>query len=368
MTTETVDNETGEITETPFSPEEPKELLRQARELVPVNQIAQPENLAQLIDLAKAMSKARYFLPEHMHDNVGDCMAVWQIATQAGLIPNMLAMQTYVDPKTKRIAFMSQAFHALATPWLRGDFEVEYSGEGEERTCTVSGILKADPTRVRSHTSPPLKQVRPKKNDEGVVKGSPLWTRKPDVQLFYDTSRDWVRIFCPRATMGIYTPEELAEYGPDMARDVTPPGPGLSKRLRSTKVSREEGHKEGAAAEAVQEAKNGGDRTVAPQSTEPTSEAPPPAKKASSRRKTPPAGEEPKPAAPAAEPKEPKGPTTPKEWEVYAMAWLKQETDAHEINLRWKGERSLRNACGVTSEFRDPVEKFMLERLKELQS
>ena len=65
------------------------------------------------------------------------------------------------------------------------------------------------------------------KDGKTFVRGSQLWNCKPDVQLFYDTSRDWVRMYCPRAVLGIYSPEELEEYGPDRARDVTP----LSERL-----------------------------------------------------------------------------------------------------------------------------------------
>jgi hypothetical protein len=65
--------------------------------------------------------------------------------------------------------------------------------------------------------------VRPARNDKGIVKGSPLWDKKPDVQLFYDTSRDWTRLFAPTATLGIYSPEEMIEtpVGPDTARNVT---------------------------------------------------------------------------------------------------------------------------------------------------
>ena len=96
--------------------------------------------------------------------------------------------------------FREPAFHALAEKSgaaegkLRG---VSYDGEGDERTCTVTGYLAGGTSRIP--TSPALKDLHPRphteKNGRKFVKGSPLWDRKPDVQMFYDTCRDWVRMF-----------------------------------------------------------------------------------------------------------------------------------------------------------------------------
>jgi hypothetical protein len=327
--------EEAEFKDVPLPPEDPKDMVRQARELVPVTPTGiAPNNLAGLIEFAKAMMRARVALPDHMHENVGDCLAIIDIATRADLSPFMLAMQTYVDPKTKRLAFMSQAYHALCTPWLKGDFEVTYTGEGDELTCTISAVLKSDPQKMRSHTSPKLGEVRPKRNDQGAVKGSPLWDRKPKVQLFYDTSRDWVRLYCPRATLGIYTPDELAEYGPEMARDVTPASSGLSGRLRSGKVDRKEGHKTGVAEGEVAKAKNGGEKP-----------------KAEKRGKY-----------------KPKEPTNAMEWAEWAVLWIKEGTDIGAMRKRWAQERTMRNSCGVTGEQRGPVEKYLEDRCTEIDA
>lgn len=340
--------EAEDVTGVPMPPEDPKDMVRQARELVPVTATGlQPMNLAQLVDFAQSMAKARFSIPEHMQGNPGDCLAIIDIATRANLSPYMLALQTYVDPKTKRLAFMSQAYHALVFPWIVGELDVTYHGEGEELVCVISGVLKSDPKKVRSHESQPLKDARPKRNDTGQVKGSPLWDRKPRVQLFYDTSRDWVRLYCPRATLGIYTPEELAEYGPELARDVTPDAPGLSKRLRAGKgVDRKEGNGVKDPKAEVAEAKNGGAA---------------PADKAEDK----PAGDAKETKSKAAS-KKPKDPKTPAEWEKWARDWIEAGTDPDAMEKRWNEERDMRNKCGVVSEQRGPVEKRLRDRVEEL--
>lgn len=235
----------GQYTETEVigAPEDTADMLRQARELVPVGRSGTaPMNLAQQVDYARDMAKARFSIPAHLQSNVGDCLAVIDIATRANLSPYMLAGMTYLDPNGNRLAFMSQAYHALAAPWIVGELDVVYEGEGENLVCVVTGTLKADPKKPREHRSPTLKEVIPKRNDRGTVKGSPLWDKKPRVQLFYDTSRDWVRIYCPRATLGIYTPEDFADHG--VMKDITPETATLTRERVST-ADKTEGFKDG---------------------------------------------------------------------------------------------------------------------------
>lgn len=215
-------------------PEDARDVIRQARSLIPVGPAgATPINFAQQVDVAKTMAQSRFSIPQFLCGNAGDCLAIIDIASRANLSPYMVATMCYVEPKSKRLSFMSQLYHALLiqSRMLVGDLEISYAGDGDERTCTVSGKLRSD-GKVRTHTSPPLGKVRPPKNQEGQTKGSPLWVKKPDVQLFYDTSRDWTRIYCPTATLGIFAPEEFVEtpVDPENAKDVTP---ALKDRIRS---------------------------------------------------------------------------------------------------------------------------------------
>lgn len=215
--------------------------LRAAREMIPVGpRGATLMNFAQQIDYAQSMAKAMFSIPEFLRGNVGDCLAIIDIASRADLSPYMLAMKTYLEPKSKKLCFESQAYHALAMPWLKGDFEISYKGEGEDTICIIAGYLKSDPTKRREHISEPLAKARPKRNDEGVTKGSPLWDKKPRVQLAYDTMRDWVRLYAPRATLGIYTPDEIEQYA---IRDVTPLAAAQGAATRNRALPRgPEGH------------------------------------------------------------------------------------------------------------------------------
>ena len=201
-----------------------------ARDMIPVGPSgARPETFAQQVDFAKTMAMAKIALPEHLRGSPGDCLAIIDMASRANLSPYMVALKTYVQQG--RLCFELQLFHAFAqgSGLMRGELNVEYEGEGDERVCIITGFVKGD-ALPKVHRSPPLKDLHPgtvTKDGKEFVRGSQLWNCKPDVQLFYDTSRDWVRMYCPRAVLGIYSPEELEEYGPDYARDVTP----LSERL-----------------------------------------------------------------------------------------------------------------------------------------
>lgn len=408
--TTVMDDRTGEI----GSPsDDPKNLLRQAREMIPVGPAGiHITDLAQQIDYAQTMAKARMALPAHLRQNVGDCLAIIDISSRAGLSPYMVASKTYVQ--NDKLCFESQLFHAFAqaSGLLKGDLEVSWEGEGGDRVCVITGVLRKDPTKPRVHRSPALKDLHPgyslkRQMDEGGTakktisyvdgqklkadgkigeseqlfsKGSPLWDRKPDVQMFYDTSRDWVRMFIPQATLGIYSGDEFTEYGPEAARDVTPPG--IGSRLAGTEVSREEGLRAGHV-ESELEQVGGGPREIKTDSAAQaeTKAAPTDGKPARKSRKkaageaeklageaTPESAKDttlPKEAATAPETASP-APKNVREWVVYNKAWLKAETSHEAIRKRWNDERALRNSCGVTSDERVEVQNIMVDRCKEL--
>lgn len=376
--------------------------LTQRAALVPVGATgAAPISLAQQIDFAQYMAKARNALPQHLQGNVGDCLAVLDIASRAGLSPYMVANKTYVQ--SGRLCFESQLFHALLVQSgkLKGDLLVTYQGEGDERTCTIKGTLKSDGIE-RTHTSQTLKDARPAKNDRGQVKGSPLWVDKPDVQLFYDTSRDWIRMFAPTATLGIYTPEELIEHpiGPEGAITIDDVKPDLHARLQGSSRS-EEGHTPGHAEKELANVAAGGTRAkIEPATTKPARSAPVTAKKNTGRaarraqRTSEPAKgaatPKPKPAKPAAPAKSatqhkaelhqanaPNGlPKTNAEYWPYALKWIdapvpaKISADDHAGNLeaRWDGERDLRDEINVPLKRRKEIEARLIARCQELRA
>ena len=197
------------------------------------------ENMAQVFELAKMMSVSGPAVPTYMRANPGACLAICLQALEWRMSPFAVANKSYMveNKGEQRIAFESQLVHAIveARAPLKGRLKVSYEGEGDDRRCIISGHFKGEdePSIFRSET---LKKRRPGKNDYGKTKGSPLWDTKPDLQQFYDASRDWARQYCPDVIMGVYSEDEFDEMpkiGPDAAKDITPSG-SLVERLKAT--------------------------------------------------------------------------------------------------------------------------------------
>lgn len=441
--------------------EAPADPVRESRALIPVTQTGvTPQDFAQQVDYAKAMAKARAALPDHLRDNVGDCLAIIDISNRVGLSPYMVANKTYVQ--NGRLCFESQLFHAFAqsSGLLKGDLEVTYEGEGDERVCIVTGYLRSDPRTPRHHRSPKLGDLHPgyslKTERDGVKstkhlsyaegqkmkaeakangttisglfsKGSPLWDRKPDVQMFYDTSRDWVRLFAPRATLGIYTPEEMQEYPEIEDRAArAPEGGRLAERLKNGGGIAGEGHKPGHAAEQLAQIAPSIGKTqikAHPESgppaagnKSPATPAAPTSKKPTSGKKKPDAKAtkavaraaadraaapdrsaaaiKAKAAATAAadraeatsrsrqaaaqhanagppppETKKPmKQPTNLDEYEAYFRNWLANENNPDQIEARWDGEYELRDDCKVPISKRKELQRIADDKVSQLRN
>lgn len=190
--------------------------VRKSREMIPVGDRGlAPTSFAQWIDVAKAMAKATSMLPAHLHNNPAVLAGIIEIASRFKLSAYMLANQTYMPPGGKQLAFQAQAFGAMlyASGLLLGRLHFEFSkGDNpDDMTCTVSGRFKDDPNTIHSATTPTLKQVRPPRNADGIVKGSPLYDKDPEQQLAYFGERRWIRRYAPDVCMGMYTPEEIVE-------------------------------------------------------------------------------------------------------------------------------------------------------------
>jgi hypothetical protein len=367
--TEISDLEERPTVDTPT--EEVKDLMRQAREMIPVtgSGIA-PMNWAQQIDFARDMTKAKFSIPEHLKNNIGDCLAIINMAMRYGLDPWMIGQKTYVQ--NGKLCFESQLYHAFAAAsgLLKGDLNVVYEGEGDDLRCTVTGYLKGD-NAPRTHRSERLKDAHPghvSKTVDGVerkfVKGSPLWDKKPKIQLFYDTSRDWVRMYCPRATLGIYTQDEIEQYGPDFARDVTPTS-GLHARLASSKPPAE-GHRKGYGdAELAQMAAAG--QTIEHE-TAPEKRAGGPTARRKPGQVAPSPPAPPKPASEPAKAEAAPVPKTAAQYLKYARRWIAEAVDIVGLGQRWQAERRLRNDLGLTAEDRAPLDALVKQRREELSA
>jgi hypothetical protein len=105
-----------------------------------------------------------------------------------------------------------------------GRLRHKFEGEGDERRCIVSATLR-ETGETLEYISPPFSKIQPK--------NSPLWKTKPDLQLYYNTSRDFCRAYFPDVLLGVYSQEELRDHvGPDNAKDVND-RPSVGQRLKA---------------------------------------------------------------------------------------------------------------------------------------
>lgn len=338
-------------------------------------------NLPQVVEVAKFMAGAQEGVPQHCRGNVGICLRVTFQAVEWRMSPFSVADMSFIV--NGRLAYMSQLLHAVVegrAP-LQHRLDCTYAGEGQDRTCTVTGYFVSGD--VREYTTPKVKDIR--------VKNSPLWKDDPDQQLFYYASRSWARKWCPDVLLGCYTREELRE-NPTMGGNYEVEAPGLHKRLSGAPRS-EEGHRVGhvdseleqVVAEAGRvpaKAKEPAATPTPPKGKKPASEAP--KGKAKGRAKTSPprtrtlvnpaslpSKAEIKRVADRAEkkkpePKEKKQLRTVEDYIDYARGWITMCTDADALFAQWRSEMKLRNDLGVTSDDRVPLDELLIARREEL--
>ena len=213
--------------------------------------------LDQVMEAAKLMALSGSMIPTFLRENPGGCFGIIWKAVAWGMDPFAVASMAYEvenwKTKERTVAFNEgQLTHAIieARAPITKRLEVWYDGEGDDRICYVAGTFRGEDS-PREHRSPRLGDRKPqpqtRRNREGetyeTTSGSPLWQTKPDVQLFYDTSRDWARIYCPDVIMGIYSKEEMEAvgYSPITPSGKAPPPSddgGLSVRLTSSALAR----------------------------------------------------------------------------------------------------------------------------------
>lgn len=180
---------------------------------------------AQLVDFAKYMSTSAHAVAKPLRGNVGICIAIIDIATRWNFSSWQLARHCYVVNDV--LAFDSQTIHAVIEKFapIKYRLRPKFEGEGNNRTCTITGHFKGEVDPLE-YTSPPLGKINPK--------NSPLWTSDPDQQLFYFATRRWARRYCPDILLGAYSVDDMEDSpsivpGFETAKDVTP---RLADRLR----------------------------------------------------------------------------------------------------------------------------------------
>lgn len=338
--------------------------VREAAMLIPVESTGVAvQNFAQQVDYAKWMAQAGFAISKDLRGNVGACVAVLDMSQRWGFAPYQVARLCY--QVNGMMALESQLIHAVIEKFapLQKRLRCGYEGDGQDRKCIVTGHIKGEVDPL-IYTSPRVGDIKPQ--------NSPLWKTDVDQQLWFYSSRAWCRKYCPDILMGIYGRDEVLDsgIGANNAIDVTPAVAGLHDRLAA--AAGQEGFKAGVVEAGLngdhdpkpkrgRKAKDAGEPATpgGPAAGQPSHEHPAtpgasaePAGEPSEAGKS---GGPPPPKDPQA-PAAAKLPANPAEYLVYARSWLAAATTADEIHTRWGGERKLRNAIGLTSDERKPIE------------
>jgi hypothetical protein len=342
------------------------------------------------IEFAKIMATGRNSIPGYLKGNNGDCLAVITQALRWHLEPYWVAQHSYVAKAEALITYDSAVHNAiiLASGLLKQRPRYHFSGEGEDRVCTVSATFHSE-TEALAYSTPPIKQCRPPKNQEGVIKGSPLWVKDPDQQLGYYAIRNWGRRYMPEVLGGVYDRDEFGETTQDET-DIIPPSPNLLARLpgkmegpgfQADVVDKE------IAAEVKAATEQKKPRAAAEKAVEQPSENPAPVEDKpiwqapladvdlvdedintahSASRTSPPHTGQPLP-----QPHRPISPHTPpqnaEQYQSFAMAWIEKHTDPDEIEARWEGQMDMRRDLKVPLPMRKQLEAAMKARLNTLR-
>lgn len=154
---------------------------------------------------AALMAESRVTVPVHLHGNVPDCMAVAMQSAQWGMNPFVVAQKTHIV--SGRMGYEAQLVNAVvqSSGAIRGAFRYEFEGAGSAMACRVGAVLAGEQDVTWGEWL---------KVSEVQTKNSPLWKVNPKQQMGYLQVKNWARLYCPGAILGVYTPDELVDVAP----------------------------------------------------------------------------------------------------------------------------------------------------------
>lgn len=160
-----------------------------------------PRGLNEAMQLAEVMSRGK-MMPDHLK-TAGDAMMVIEQAMRWGMSPFAVAQNAYNIKGKLMYSGTLVAAVIENSGAIEGYLDYEFSGEGDDRTITVSAKRRHE-TKLRT-IELKLKDART---------DNVFWKKQPDQQLVYAGARVWARRWTPAVMLGVYTPEEM-----DVAHD-----------------------------------------------------------------------------------------------------------------------------------------------------
>jgi hypothetical protein len=196
--------------------QEPSEL----RVINSIDIIFNEPRMAQLNALANLMASGTVMVPKHLQQKPADCFAISLQAAQWGMSPFAVAQKTHLVNGV--LGYEAQLVNAViqSSGFIKGRFSYEYKGEGNSLECRVGAIPTNETAIVWTEW---LASASVK------VKNSPLWLANPRQQMGYLQVKNWARLYCPGAILGVYTSDELLDQSSE--KEINP----ISKEKRNRK-------------------------------------------------------------------------------------------------------------------------------------
>jgi len=159
-----------------------------------------PEAMDRVMRMAEMRASGKSTIPAHLQKNPADCMAVVLQAMQWGMLPHVVAQKTHIVNGT--LGYEAQLVNAVvqSSGTISGRFHYEYRGNSPQIECRVGAIIRGESEITWGEWLNEAKVT---------TKNSPLWKTNPKQQLGYLQVKNWARLYCPGAILGVYSQDEF---------------------------------------------------------------------------------------------------------------------------------------------------------------
>ena len=163
------------------------------------------DSMDKMMRLAEQMACSKLSVPEHLRGNVGDCLAIITQAMLWNMNPFAVAQKTHVV--SGRLGYEAQLVIAVVqnSGAIRGAFRFETRGEGPAIEVRAGAVLRGE-TEITWGEWLSASSV--------TTKNSPLWKTNVAQQMSYLQAKNWSRLYCPGAILGVYSIDELEDSAP----------------------------------------------------------------------------------------------------------------------------------------------------------
>jgi len=183
----------------------PSELDRLLQQDYSPRYMLEGDSMDKMMRLAEQMAHSNLSVPEHLRGNVGDCLAIITQAMLWNMNPFAVAQKTHVV--SGRLGYEAQLVIAVVqnSGAIRGAFRFESRGEGANIETRAGAVLRGESDVTWGEWLSAASVT---------TKNSPLWKTNVRQQMSYLQAKNWSRLYCPGAILGVYSVDELEDYEP----------------------------------------------------------------------------------------------------------------------------------------------------------